>query len=243
MLKSVAEHSHLTHILAEEVEQEVEQEVELTQQIQHLTSTKSTYAEDLSTLKSIREKQSSKVEDLKQEIVRENQVLLSLQRDTLDLKNDLEKRECDRREKLKEDYFYGGKEDCQLERRSHSYLDSPMPNFSFSPVTGGRVRVSPSCQYLNIPDPSDPKYNLLVSSEYEHQYRRPPPPPPAFPPAPPHYWPQSDSQFSYSTNCLSFSTCEACGKPANFLCSACKKVHYCTPRCQVASFNYSRNSG
>ena len=27
--------------------------------------------------------------------------------------------------------------------------------------------------------------------------------------------------------------CEACGKVANFMCSACKGAHYCTTQCQV----------
>ena len=27
--------------------------------------------------------------------------------------------------------------------------------------------------------------------------------------------------------------CEGCGKMANFMCSACKGVHYCTMQCQV----------
>ena len=28
-------------------------------------------------------------------------------------------------------------------------------------------------------------------------------------------------------------TCEECGKPAMFVCSACKSVAYCSPLCQV----------
>ena len=31
------------------------------------------------------------------------------------------------------------------------------------------------------------------------------------------------------------SSCEACGKPANFMCSACKDVHYCSTECQVGA--------
>ena len=32
---------------------------------------------------------------------------------------------------------------------------------------------------------------------------------------------------------MSMIRCEACGKVANFMCSACKGAHYCTTQCQV----------
>ena len=31
------------------------------------------------------------------------------------------------------------------------------------------------------------------------------------------------------------SACHVCGRPSNFLCSACEKVNYCTSRCQVTT--------
>lgn len=34
---------------------------------------------------------------------------------------------------------------------------------------------------------------------------------------------------------LADAVCEGCGKMANFMCSACKGVHYCTTQCQVGS--------
>ena len=43
------------------------------------------------------------------------------------------------------------------------------------------------------------------------------------------------------------AVCEACGKMANFTCSACKGVHYCTTECQVGSIEhgwlYNQNIG
>ena len=34
------------------------------------------------------------------------------------------------------------------------------------------------------------------------------------------------------------SACTVCGRPSNFLCSACQKVNYCTSRCQVKRLCY-----
>ena len=40
-------------------------------------------------------------------------------------------------------------------------------------------------------------------------------------------------------NCEGDSQCAACGALANFMCSACKGVHYCSTQCQV-SFHHLR---
>ena len=223
-MKSVAEHSHLTNSLAAWPTQSSQLDLE----IRELQNKKTSFLEDLSDLKSIREKQYSKVEDLKQEIMRENQVLLDLQRETSQLKTDREKRDQFQRE--------GAREDCEREefsasRKRESYLGNPMPNFNFPPASSS---LQQPCQYLNIPNPA--KFNLLTSPEYDLQYRRHISPQTTAGAL--NYWQETSAHFPYSTNCLtssmqSFSTCQACGAPANFLCSACKRAHYCTPRCQV----------
>ena len=219
MLKSVAEHSHLTNSLAAWPTQSSQ----LDSEIRELQNKKTSFLEDLSDLKSIREKQCSKVEDLKQEIMRENQVLLGLQRETSQLKTDRENRDQFQRERAREDC---DREEYSASRKRENYLGNPMPNFNFPPASSS---LQQPCQYLNIPNPA--KFNLLTSPEYDLQYRRHISPQTG-------YWQEPSAHFPYSTNCLassmqSFSSCQACGAPANFLCSACKRVHYCTSRCQV----------
>ena len=44
---------------------------------------------------------------------------------------------------------------------------------------------------------------------------------------------QFHTERAKSKDRLVDALCEGCGKMANFLCSACKGVHYCTTQCQV----------
>ena len=191
VLKSVAEHSHLTNSLAAWPTQSSQLDLE----IRELQNKKTSFLEDLSDLKSIREKQYSKVEDLKQEIMRENQVLLDLQRETSQLKTDREKRDQFQRE--------GAREDCEREefsasRKRESYLGNPMPNFNFPPASSS---LQQPCQYLNIPNPA--KFNLLTSPEYDLQYRRHISPQTTAGAL--NYWQETSAHFPYSTNCLTSS--------------------------------------
>ena len=44
---------------------------------------------------------------------------------------------------------------------------------------------------------------------------------------------QFHAERAKSKDSLVDALCEGCGKMANFMCSACKGVHYCTTQCQV----------
>ena len=44
---------------------------------------------------------------------------------------------------------------------------------------------------------------------------------------------QFHAERAKSKDRLVDALCEGCGKMANFMCSACKGVHYCTTQCQV----------
>ena len=55
----------------------------------------------------------------------------------------------------------------------------------------------------------------------------------------PHGPSQYQSDRAKTKDRISDAVCEGCGKMANFMCSACKGVHYCTTQCQVsASISY-----
>ena len=126
-------------------------------------------------------------------------------------------------------YFIDAKsqqEEFPVCRKRESYLENPMPNFNFPPVSSS---LGQPCQYLSIPHPADHKFHLLSNPHYDLQTA-----------GALHPWPHPPARFSFSSNCLASSPCEACGSPANFLCSACKKVHYCTTRCQVELVNIYR---
>ena len=236
------DHSHLLlGDLAEENSHPRPVQAELTREIEELRNRKTSFVEDLINLKSFKEKQFSKVENLREEIMRENHVLYNLHRETRGLKHDLEEREKEgggpssqkrKTERKREDCLVAASLNL---RAAQNYQENPMPNFNFPPVPG-----QAESSYLKYnsrkplhSSPYDPKLHL--QSPYD-----PAPPPPAcqYQSDHLHYWAshsQPPPQYSYSTSCLAstFSSCEACGKPANFLCSACKTVHYCTPRCQV----------
>lgn len=229
-----------SHLLLADLEGEINKtrpnQVELTREIEELKSTKTTFVEDLISLKSFKEKQFSKVENLREEIIRENQVLYNLHRETRGLKYDLQDREREGegpRNKEKK------REDCLVAslRRAQNYQENPMPNFNFHSLPG-QAEASYLKYHSRKPAPSsayDPRLHLQPQPEYER------PASSHYQPEQLQYWggPAAPAQYSsYSTSCLAatFSSCEACGKPANFLCSACKSVHYCTPRCQVGQY-------
>ena len=44
---------------------------------------------------------------------------------------------------------------------------------------------------------------------------------------------QFHAERAKSKDRLVDALCEGCGRMANFMCSACKGVHYCTTQCQV----------
>ena len=94
MEKFVLDHSHL---LLGDLEGENpntrHNQAELSREIEELRSTKTTFVSELINLKSFKEKQFSKVENLREEIMRENHVLYNLHRQTRGLKHDLEERE------------------------------------------------------------------------------------------------------------------------------------------------------
>ena len=185
-------------------------------------------------LKSFKEKQFSKVENLREEIIRENQVLYNLHRETRGLKYDLGEREKEGKgpsemEKVRDDCLV-----ASSLRRGQSYQENPMPNFNFHSIPA-QAEASYLKYHSRKPSPSpayDPRLHLHPQPEYDR-------PASHYQQEQVQYWgTPAQAQYSYSTSCLapSFSGCEACGKPANFLCSACKSVHYCTPRCQVRKY-------
>ena len=218
-----------SHLLMGDLGETRPKPAELTREIEQLRSTKTTFVENLISLKSFKEKQLNKVEHLKEEIMRENCVLYNLHRETRDLKHELEQREREdrspkrREEKKREDCFVASL------RKGQNYQENPMPNFNFHPIPGQL-------------DASYMKYNSRKSPYDAKPHPHPqadcgPPPPPYYSYQP--YWSNSPQQPSYSSPCqtTAFSRCDACGRSANFLCSACKTVHYCTPRCQVGQYS------
>ena len=179
--------------------------------------------------------------------MRENHVLYNLHRETQGLKHELEERE-------REDHYSHKRrmekrrEDCLVAslRRGQNYQENPMPNFNFHSIPS-QLDASSYMKYNSrkqVPSaPYDPKLHLLPEPEVDlPDYS---PHPPSYHPEPnyPPYWPSHShshpAHYSYSTPsmAIAFSSCDACGKPANFLCSACKTVHYCTPRCQVGRYS------
>ena len=82
-----------SHLLQGDMAEPRPMQAELTREIEQLRSTKTTFVEDLINLKSFKEKQFSKVENLKEELLRENHVLYNLHRETRDLKQEVDQRE------------------------------------------------------------------------------------------------------------------------------------------------------
>ena len=239
-----------SHLLQGDMAEPRPMQAELTREIEQLRSTKTTFVEDLINLKSFKEKQFSKVENLKEELLRENHVLYNLHRETRDLKQEVDQREREREDHSRKRKVERKREDCYVAslRKGQNYQENPMPNFNFHSIPGHVD--APYLKYNSrkpLPSsPYDPKLHHLPQSDVGLPQSDVGPPhysphPPSYPQA---YWPspqthQAQPHYSYSTPSLAtaFSSCDACGRPANFLCSACKTVHYCTPRCQVGGYS------
>lgn len=218
-------------------------EKQLSEEVEALRNEKSQLKSDVEDLRDQSTATQKKIEKLSQEMEQELQSKRNILKEVEDLSHT--KSQVTSKQRTPD----GSESQMPRTNQSSLYSDNPMPNFNFhyNHFTNPMASQNPISTSSHHHQLAHPIYQHSQQSLYQgapflngFNLSRPHPAPNHFPwPVPLASQAQGQSHFpgypqaQYPAAPPLFDLCFVCKRQASFVCSACKRAHYCTTTCQV----------